>query len=442
MKRIFILGIGPLSIENSTKFHGGGNRAWHLAKPLLDRGFEVILLCMRITDKSAAEFPNEERMQDGNLTYYAVDELICFADDGYLREIIAAHRPDAVVGACVYPACRAAAVAGELPVWADIHGYPMGEAQAKAFHYQEPGYIHHFWNIYREALRRADRFSVTSERQRMAVIGELGVMGRLNHHTFMEPLVTTIPIAWDANTPFLKTQRAKNDPFTVFFSGGYNLWCDVETLFHGLEIAMERDSRIRFLSTGGAIDGHDEKTYPRFVQLVEASRFRNRFDLRGWVAKEELEECQNRAHLGINVDLNCYETYIGARNRITEFLARGIPVLTTLGTEISQILFYKGMVLTAPMNHPQALAGEIILAANHPEKMEQMAAKARQLFEEQYTYTNTVGEFVKWCEHPCHSRDFGKAPVLLDYGIAPAQDIHRERIGKRFLRKFIKSKNK
>ncbi len=439
MKRIFILGIGPLMIEDSKKFHGGGNRAWHLTKPLLDHGFEVILLCMRITDKTLDHLPDEECKQNGNLTYYTVDELIRFADDGYLREKINEHNPDALVGACSYPACRAVKVADNLPVWGDIHGYPMGEAQAKAYHYKESGYIHHFWNIHREVLQRADRFSVTSERQRMATIGELGVMGRLNQYTFMEPLVHTIPIAWDKNTPFVINQRKKEEPFYVFFSGGYNLWCDVDTLFHGLEIAMEQDSRIRFLSTGGAIDGHDEKTYPRFVELVERSCFRERFELKGWVSKDELEHCQNLAHLGINVDLNCYETYIGARNRITEFIARGIPVLTTLGTEISQILFYKGMILTSPIGDPQTLAMEIILAANHPEKMEQMAKRARTLFEEQYTYANTVGDFLNWCANPCHSRDFSKSSLVLDYRFPSQHEIHKEKFGKRFLRKFLKS---
>ncbi len=436
MNRIMILGIGPLSIEESKKFHGGGNRAWHLTRPLLDQGFEVILLCMKITDKSSKDTLEEEYSQNGLLTYYSVDELTRFADNDYLRKIIEQYQPDALVGACAYPACRACAVAGDLPVWADIHGYPLGEAQAKAYHYQESGYIHHFWNIHREILRRADRFSVTSERQRMATIGELGTMGRLNQHTFGEPLVSTIPIAWDSHTQFIQHQREKDSPFIVLFSGGYNLWCDVDTLFKGLEIAMERDSRIYFLSTGGAIDGHDEKTYPRFKQMVEQSRFRNRFDLRGWVSKEELQHCQKQAHLGINADLDCYETYIGARNRITEFMARGIPILTSLGSEISLILFYKGMVLTFPIGSPQSLANEIILAANHPEKMNKMAEKARQLFEEQYTYSRTVGEFLKWCADPVHSRDFSYPPVLLDYGYPTQKKIHREKFGKRFLKKF------
>ncbi|MDP8243025.1 MAG: glycosyltransferase [Candidatus Hinthialibacter antarcticus] len=415
MKRILVLGIGPLAIENSQTFHSGGNRAWHLTQPLLEKGFEVVMVCMRVTDSAGAPRPDEEIITRDNLTYYSCHETKCFANDDYLRQIIEKHQPDAIIGACDYPASRACAVAGNLPVWADIHGYPMGEAQAKAYHYNEPGYIHHFWNIHRPALFRGDRFSVTSERQRMALTGELGAMGRLNHKTFGEDLATTIPIAWDPNTPYQHTTRSKDDPFTVFFCGGYNLWCDVETLYRTLEIAMQQDPRIRFLGTGGLIEGHDEKTYPKFEAMVNASQFKNRFDLRGWVPREKLETCYQQANLGINCDLICNESLIGARNRITEWMARGVPILTSLMTEISQILFYKGAALTVPPVNPALMASEIILAANHPEKLANLSQQARKIFEESYTYPRTVGALIEWCKNPVRSGDGEEPPVILDY---------------------------
>ncbi|MBZ0256420.1 glycosyltransferase, partial [bacterium] len=215
--------------------------------------------------------------------------------------------------------------------------------------------------------------------------------------------------------PYQHTARQKDGPFTVFFCGGYNLWCDIETLFRTLETAMEQDPRIRFLGTGGLIEGHDEKTYPRFEAMVNASRFKDRFELRGWVSHEELEQCYQRANLGINCDLVCYESLIGARNRITEWMARGIPILTTLTTEISQILFYKGAILTVPPVNPELMANEIILAANHPEKLATLSQHARKIFEESYTYPRTVGALVEWCRNPVRSGDCGSLPVILDY---------------------------
>ena len=96
-------------------------------------------------------------------------------------------------------------------------------------------------------------------------------------------------------------------------------------------------------------------------------------------------------------------------------MARGIPILTTLATEISQILFYKGLVLTVPMQNPDLLANEILLAAEHPSRMKNMAEKARKIFENTYTYQLTVGDLLEWCKNPCHSKDFDQPAVRLDY---------------------------
>ena len=86
---------------------------------------------MRTTGSTSDTEPLESRYQEDNLTYYEVDEVRCFANDEYLHQKIREHQSEVLIGACDYPAARAAAVAGDLPLWADIHGYPMGEAQAR-----------------------------------------------------------------------------------------------------------------------------------------------------------------------------------------------------------------------------------------------------------------------------------------------------------------------
>ena len=48
------------------------------------------------------------------------------------------------------------------------------------------------------------------------------------------------------------------DAFVLLWSGSFNTWCDVDTLFTGIERAMERLPSLVFLSTGGEVRGHDE----------------------------------------------------------------------------------------------------------------------------------------------------------------------------------------
>ncbi|MFH1738378.1 MAG: glycosyltransferase [bacterium] len=415
MAHLLIFGIGPIPLEGTRLFHAGGNRAWHLTDALRQAGHRVTLLCMRVTSHGRTD-TEVHRTEHEGVTYVSVDELTHFSNDSFLREFVREVNPDALVGACAYPAARAAIAAGDRPLWGDLHGYHMGEAQAKAFRDQEDGFRFHYWERYRPALERGDRFSVTSEPHRFALIGELGVLGRLNSHSFEEDLIHTIPIAW-SSIPFRKKrQRLPDDPFVVFWSGGFNTWCDVDTLAKSLELAMERDNRIRFLSTGGAIDGHDEKTYPQFRRLVEASPFRDRFDLRGWVASEDLPAIQEQVDLFISVDRFCYETLIGARNRITEMLVRGIPVLSTLGTEISRILHHYSCGFTAPIGDAETIADRIVWAAEHPRELDEMRLKARRLFDERYTYAKTAEPLIAWAGNPVRAGDAEKTVPLL---IAP-----------------------
>ncbi len=117
--------------------------------------------------------------------------------------------------------------------------------------------------------------------------------GRLSFRTIGYDFVSVLPCALlpgSARDPLPAAHRRSHagEPFQVLWSGSYNTWSDVRTLVNGLERAMERDPRVRFVSTGGEIPGHDESTYGELVERVARSRFADRFDLRGWLIADEL----------------------------------------------------------------------------------------------------------------------------------------------------------
>ncbi|HQP97534.1 MAG TPA: glycosyltransferase, partial [bacterium] len=203
-----------------------------------------------------------------------------------------------------------------------------------------------------------------------------------------------------------------------------------------VESAMREDSRIRFLSTGGAIDGHDEATYPEFQRMVDASPFRDRFDLRGWVPSEDLPGIQEQVDLFINVDRFCYETLIGARNRITEMMVRGVPILSTLGTEISRILQENACGLVVPIGDCEALSQRILCAADHPGDLEEMSQRARRLFEEKFTYEATARPLIEWAKTPVRAGDAGKGVALLT-APPPVDPVRGVRAGFRLIREGL-----
>src|SRR5207247_3638588 len=140
------------------------------------------------------------------------------------------------------------------------YGSIMAEAQLKALVYGDDAYLSHFWTMERKAIERGDIFSTVSDRQRWSLIGELGMWGRLNQWTSGYEFATSIPIASDTRRYQLDRRVIRDsvgdDAFIILYTGGYNTWTDIDTLFSALEIVMCDFPAVVFVSTCGKIEGH------------------------------------------------------------------------------------------------------------------------------------------------------------------------------------------
>ena len=415
--RIFLLGIGPLPWENPPILHGSCHRTWQFAKALLEDNHQVTLVALRIPDPRLGGDPVKKVERD-RLTYYLVDEASRFRNDDFMKQVMAESKPDAVIGANVYPACRACQLGPEVPLWADINGYIMGEAQAKAWLDRNDGFVHHFWSQMLPPLLRADAFSVCSNPQRLALIGELGAVGRLNRETCGFELVHTIPNARERDeyrhgSNVIRGKICESNAFVALGHGIMTVWWDVETSFRALERAMEERSNIHFVSLGGTVPAHDERSFPAFRRLAEASRFRDRFHFAGWVSPSEVADYLLEADVGYCVDRFCYEALLGARNRITEMLKAGLPPVTTLGTEITHIVKQQNLGFVSPIGDPRALADELVRASTDPRALEEMGHRGREYFCRNFTIEATTETLCEWARSPRHAPDYGQAPQLI-----------------------------
>lgn len=415
-KKILVLGIGPLPSDNTTKIHGSCQRTVQFIESLRQEGHHLLLIAMRISGLEES-LEGEIKHEEENLTYYSVDEVDYFRNDGYMQNHHDEFQPDCIVGVNVFPSTRACQLQTCVPIWADINGYSMGEAQTKAFREKDDKFVRHFWGQQKPALLRADKFSSASKLQKHILVGELGAVGRLNQYTMGYKFAHTIHNGRQGGDLTLSEVAPKltefpDDAFIVLWSGGYNLWCDVETMFQGLEKAMEQHPKVHFVSTGGIIDGVDEKTYPKLQQLVENSPHRDRFHLKGWIASEEVPKYFSGCDLGINVDAFCYEAKYGARNRITDMMRAAMPVLTTPGTEISNIVAQAGCGLSFPIGDASALSSQIIYAAHHRDELKDMGRKGRDYFLEHFTFEKTTQSLRLWARNPQHAPDWDRPNPL------------------------------
>jgi len=419
VSRILVAGLCPLPNENTPKSYGPGIRTWQLAKSLAAAGHQVRIVAMRIGD---AYLPAERVNEQGSVEGIEVQRVLegPFLSGDALRPHLASGWPDAVVGATVYGSHALARQPPTIPFWADQFGHVMAEAQAKAALDRSNAVLPYFWRLLEPVMTHADRISVVSERQRWAAVGELGVLGRLTAETCGYEFTAVIPCAY---VPERSTRAAEmgsrdvraelgieRDAFVVLWSGSFNVWSDVETLFRALETVMQARREVHFLSTGAEITGHDETTYARFVRLVEGSPFRARIHLRGWVPGSDVLAHWAAADHGVLAEQPIYEGALGSKNRIVQWLGHGLPVLYNRMGELGELIAGERLGLTFASGDADDLAARIAWACEHRGELAEYAARARAYVAEKLTFEATTTPLVAWAADPRFAPDREGAP--------------------------------
>jgi glycosyltransferase involved in cell wall biosynthesis len=401
-------------------FNGQALRTWHFTKPLLTAGHTVHLVVLPVEGQPPPQPDGDillERDHAGT-PYLLLNRTQPDDIRATLQHIHDARPYDAIVAVNHNAAIHACRLATRLPIWADLNGYMMGEAQAKGLVYQSDDYLLHFWQRMRIILRRADRFSAVSYKQMYATVGELAAVGRLNRHTATHNFVSTIPNAasedFVALAPATTTPPAERrfrgrlfppDAFAILWSGGFNTWTDVRTLAAALSLAMEQEPRVHFVATGGAIPGHDEMTYDSFLSEMHKTGFLDRCHMLGWVEARDLPSLYAECDLGINIDGRNYETLFGARNRLTNMMAIGLPVLTTHGTEISEIIEEHKLGYVVRIGQVDELVETIVKACRSLTDRRLFAARARKFCAEHFSYDATTRPLQQWIAAPALAPD-------------------------------------
>lgn len=419
MSRILLFGFSPLPVENSHRLHAPGIRTWQMASPLLADGHELLLVCCRYGAGYGDNEPDTielDRPESGLRCLLLRDSL--FNNTEYLQTLHDEFRPDCVVGATVIPSAAAVKLETRAPIWADLFGHFMAEGQAKASVYQDDELLISYFGIARSILLRADIFSTVSHAQEMAAIGELGLSGRLNSLTSGYRFTVEIPCAMDVEPfpdsgPVIRGTLVDQDDFVILWSGGYNTWADVDTLFRALETAMGRDPSIRFVSIGGELAGQDDRTYPRFREMVEQSSLRDRCFFKGWIPTAEVPAHYADADVGINVDKDIYEVRLGSKNRILDWMRAGLPALCSRVCELSIALETSGVGFTYPPGDSAALAETLLRLSADREGTWALRRRVLEYALGHYTFPITTEPLRRWVGDPAPAPDRDN-PVRID----------------------------
>ncbi len=436
---LLLLGHAPFD-DSASRRYAAQLRTLQLLQALRAADLEVDVLGGRIPGTSA---PAQEKLRQEapalGSTVTSVP-LAWLERPGVLRRQLQQRDYAAIVGAGSFASACACRISTRLPIWADLHGEPLAEGQAKAATYGDDSYIAAFsWRTW-ACLRRADAFSTVSERQRFATLGQLGLAGRLNQATFDAKLVHVIGSVPEplppAAGPSLRGDILPLDAVAVLWLGGWNTWADPGTCFDALEQAMAARPELHFVATGGSIPGQDDRTFRAFQARVETSPHRQRFHLLGWLEQPRVHQVLLDCDIALVIDVACAETELGCRTRAATALAAGLPVLATRGVEFLELAAAADaavLIDSDPDRRTQLLTAALQRLASDAHERSRRA-DAALTFAAGRTAETTAAALAAWAREPRRAQD----AAAVDHGhlLSPAQLLRRgpEPAGRRLLR--------
>ncbi len=255
--------------------------------------------------------------------------------------------PDAVVSAGTWAPVRVAvAIAGDLPLSVDLPGDPFADAQAAAFAEGSTAHVagvdaaaNAAKEVFLPALQRADAFTTIGAPARHALLGQLGVLGRLARTRPGHENVFVTPIAWrfPGLAPAEPRAHRVGDALVVALVGGFNTWLDEESLLRGFLAAMDV-APVHVIVIGGPIPGHHEAGFARFISGAQCSPYAANFRFLPRLDGPALADVLSCCHVLTWIDRAGAEPVLGSRTRALLALHQGLRIVATARCALAQEL--------------------------------------------------------------------------------------------------------
>lgn len=329
-----------LIISNDTigeRMAGPAIRCWEFARAL-SREHDVILATPNRTTMTSTDF---------KIKYYdrkVIEELVDWCDVIICQGFILHHfpfikgKPKAIV--------------------VDIYD-PFTLEFLELFKYKELGERENLnaanLKVLNDQLLHGDFFICASEKQRDYWIGMLCSLNRINPATYdidktLRSLIDVVPFGLPGREPVHKKNVLKGvhdkiheDDILIIWGGGIYNWFDPITLIQAMARIHEqrRDVKLFFLGIK-----HPNPHVPEMQMCLDAIELSKELGLYDecvffnydWVPYEERENFLLEADIGVSTHLDHIETSFSFRTRLLDYLWTGLPIITTKGDSMSELV--------------------------------------------------------------------------------------------------------
>lgn len=333
-----------------------------------------------------------------------------------------------------------------------FESYPHFEAQGAL---RDATYLS-FVQTMDEQMQLGDYFICANERQRDMWLGRFCALGRLTpelfaHDPSMKRLVGLVPFGLPDKPPVSERRVLRGvvpgigeDDFILLWGGGIWNWFDPLTVIRAVaEIGKERsDIKLYFLGTK-----HPNPEIPEMAMTNQAVALANDLGVRdrmvffnhGWVPYDERQAFLKEASAGISAHFDSLETRFSFRTRVLDYLWSGMPILTTRGDGMAELVAREGLGEVLDYGDVAGWKAAILKLADDRRYTQGLRDRILDVAEA-FKWNNAIQPVKEYCMAPYHTPAGLKATEavapssLVDKGI---HVLRNEGIGP-FLRKSFR----
>ncbi len=286
------------------------------------------------------------------------------------------------------------------------------------------------WEAYclrhRMLLLTGRAFIGANDEQRHALLGALAALGRVALEDYrLDPtlghLVRAVGLGVDVDPPRASSDdvraalpQARDGDRVLIWPGNLWDWFDPQTLIRAMaKISAARDD-VKLYCLGlrhPNASGYGEMTTTeRAIRLAEELGVKDRtvfFDF-GWISYKERQNYLLAADIGVNVHSRHVETTFAYRTRLLDYFWAALPVVTTEGGALSDLVERNGLGRTVRFEDVDDCARAILELCDEPDEYARTRDRVAR-FRQQLTWQRAVEPLVELIEAPQSRVEAGPA---------------------------------
>jgi glycosyltransferase involved in cell wall biosynthesis len=271
-----------------------------------------------------------------------------------------------------------------------------------------------------DQLRRGDFFLCASEKQRGLWLGQLGAARRVNPVTYdgdpsLRSLIDVVPFGLDPVRPTATRQAIRGvmpgigaDDLVIVWGGGVYEWFDPLILLRAVDRLRHDHPTLRLVFMGMR---HPNAEIPEMPIATAVQKLADELGLvpkhvifNDWVAYDDRQNFLLEADIGISTHHDHVETEFSFRTRILDYLWARLPIVTTAGDAMGDLVEAEDLGVTAPPGDLDALVAALDVLLRDAARRERCRANIERVVS-RFDWTTCLTPLVAFCAHPRRSPD-------------------------------------